>query len=618
MIQCSGLSKEFAGRILFNDITFNLEKGDKVGLVGRNGTGKSTLFQIIMANVLADEGKITMPKHYRIGMLKQHLSFEKDSVLAECMQALPESMQFDEYRAEAILNGLGFSDEDMQRSPLDFSGGYQIRINLAKLLLEGNDLLLLDEPTNYLDIVSMRWLEKFLRQFEGEFILITHDREFMNKVTNNIMGLHRQKLLMVQGNYSQYQQQLEEQERVHENTRQNQEKRRKEIEVFVNKFRAKARQASLAQSRQKMLEKMEEFERLEDVSGLQFKFNYKEMPAKTILNVEKLSFGYNPTDLLFDDLSFHLNKGECLAIIGKNGKGKSTLLNVIANKLVPLKGGASFHHATSIGHFGQTNIDTLNSNMTVEEEIASANEKLGTTVVRSICGTMMFSGDDSQKKISVLSGGEKSRVLLGKILATDNNLLLLDEPTNHLDQESIESLVRELKSFPGAVILVTHSEMLLRELATRLVVFHRGKCDFFQGSYNEFLEKIGWEEDLLDSKADENNDSSKNKISRKDYKRLRSELINERSRITKSPRKKVSELEGNIMLWEEELKSVSEMLIEASNNEDAKGITHYSQTLSELEQKIENAFIELELASEQLSQIEQDFELKLSELDALV
>ena len=613
MIQCSGLSKEFAGRILFNNITFNLDKGEKVGLVGRNGTGKSTLFQIIMGKELADEGIITVPKHYRIGMLEQHLSFKKDTVLAECMQVLPDSMQFDEYRAQAILNGLGFSDADFKRSPLDFSGGYQIRINLAKLLLQGNDLLLLDEPTNYLDIVSMRWLEKFLCQFSGEFILITHDREFMNKVTNNIMGLHRQKLLKVHGNFSQYQLQLQEEERIYENTRQNQEKRRKEIEAFVNKFRAKARQASLAQSRQKMLEKMEEFEKLEDVSGLHFKFNYKEMPAKSIFNAEQLSFGYQASELLFKNLSFHLDKGECLGIIGKNGKGKSTLLNVIAKNLQPLKGEVNFHHATSIGHFGQTNIDTLNKNMTVEQEIANANNKLGTTIVRSICGTMMFSGDDSQKKISVLSGGEKSRVLLGKILATDNNLLLLDEPTNHLDQESIESLVNELQQFPGGVVLVTHSEMLLRELATKLVVFHRGTCEFFQGNYNEFLEKIGWEDDFIDKK----NVPEKEKVSRKDYKRLRSELINERSRATKEPRKKVETLEAQIMDWESELELVNDELVIASTNEDAQAITDYSQKLSDLEGRIEKAFNELEKVSEHLHQVEQEFELKLNKLESL-
>lgn len=614
MIQCSGLSKEFSGRILFNDITFSLGKGEKVGLVGRNGSGKSTIFKILTNELTADEGEITIPKHYKIGILKQHLNFTQDNILKECMQVLPVSMQFDEYRAQAILDGLGFSKEDLLKSPLDFSGGQQIRINLAKLLLEGNDLLLLDEPTNYLDIVSLRWLERFLKQFTGEFILITHDRNFMDKVSTHTMGLHRQKLLKVKGNFQKYTEQLNEQERVFENTRTNQEKRRKEIENFVTKFRAKARQASLAQSRQKMLDKMEEFERLEDISNLAFHFNYKSMPAKTILTANNLSFGYSKDQLLFSGLSFHIDKGECIAIIGKNGKGKSTLMNVIASKLNSLSGELKLHTNTSIGHFGQTNIETLHIDNTIEQEISSVNSNLGQTQVRNICATMMFSGDDAQKQIKVLSGGEKSRVLLGKILAKENNLLLLDEPTNHLDQESVEALVSELKIFEGATLLVTHSELLLRKLATKLIIFNRDHCEFFLGSYDDFLEKVGWEEE-----DDFKNESEKkDKIGRKEYKRLRSDLINERSRSTKKLKNSIELLENQIMNFENELELTNELLIQASNNNDGNNINKYSQKRNELEEKIENTFLQLESESEELSVIEHEFEIKLTELDQMV
>jgi ATP-binding cassette subfamily F protein 3 len=612
MIQCSDLTKEFSGRILFNNVTFSLNKGEKVGFVGRNGTGKSTLFKILMKEITPDSGEITIPKHYRIGMLKQHLEFTQDSVLKECMQVLPDDMQFDEYRAQAILHGLGFSDEDMLQSPNSFSGGYQIRINLAKLLLEGNDLLLLDEPTNYLDIVSMRWLEKFLKQFAGEVVLITHDREFMNKVSTHIMGLHRQKLMKVKGDFGKYQLQQLEEERVYENTRSNQEKRRKEIENFVNKFRAKARQASLAQSRQKMLEKMEEFEKLEDVKSLDFHFNYMENPAKTLISTENVSFGYDKEHPLFHSLSFSANQGDRIAIIGKNGKGKSTLLNILASRLVADTGEVKMHHGVAIGHFGQTNIQVLHEDNTIEQEIASANSDLSTTQVRNICGTMMFSGDDSQKKIKVLSGGEKSRVLLGKILARKNNVLLLDEPTNHLDQESVESLVNELKKFKGVVLIVTHSEMILRQLATKLIVFHHDKCEEFLGNYDDFLDKIGWEEEI------ESKQPAKEKLTRKEYKKLRSDLINERSRATRDLKKSVEVLENKIMELEGKLEIINEQLVSASSAEDGKAIADLSQKLNETEALVEASFQKLEEDSNQLHELESQFEQKLKELDQKV
>ncbi|MBN2722108.1 MAG: ABC-F family ATP-binding cassette domain-containing protein, partial [Campylobacterales bacterium] len=484
MIQLTNITKSFGGQILFNGLSLQMSKGQKIGLIGRNGTGKSTLFKIILGEESYDEGEVSIPKNYRIGTLRQHLKFTKPTVHEECAQVLSEDEQYNFYKIEKILFGLGFSTEDLDKDPLSFSGGYQIRINLAKLLATEPNMLLLDEPTNYLDILSLRWLKQFIREFDGEVILITHDREFMDSVTTHTMGIQRKGLYIVQGDTKKYYETLALQDETYEKTRLNQEKKRKELEEFIARNKARASTAALAQSKVKALEKMEDMESLENENSLSFNFNYKETPAKVVLRAEDLGFGYDANTPLFERLSFTLENGKCLAIIGKNGKGKSTLLNYIAGELPKQQGEISFHPSTTIAHFGQTNIERLNTANTIIDEISSVDKKLGIAQVRAICGTMMFSGDLAEKKIEVLSGGEKSRVMLGKIIATPANLLLLDEPTNHLDMQSIDALCDAVESFEGAVIMVTHSEMLLRRLADTLIIFHEGRAEYFDGGYD--------------------------------------------------------------------------------------------------------------------------------------
>lgn len=613
MIQVSSVTKEFASRILFQEVTFSINRNERVGLVGRNGTGKSTLLKIINQEIEADEGEVSIPSNYSIEMLKQHIDFTKTSVIDECMQVLPSDEKMDFYKAEKILFGLGFAEDDLHKNPLSFSGGYQIRITLTKCLLRAPDMLLLDEPTNYLDIVSMKWLEKFLRKYPGEMILITHDRDFMNSVCTHTMGIHRNKLVKIKGDYNHYWTKIQEDEKVYENTRQNHEKKKKNLERFITKFRAKARQASLAQSRQKMLEKMEEFDKLENISSIKFEFNYKDFPAKTLLQAENIAFGYQE-QALFENLSFHINKGDKVAIIGKNGKGKSTLLNLISGALSlnVQTGTINRHSSVSIGHFGQTNIETLHPTHSVEQEIMSTNPELSKTQVRNICGSMMFSDQDAEKKISVLSGGEKSRVLLGKILAQKTNLLLLDEPTNHLDQETIEILLVELKKFPGAVVIVTHNERLLRKIFSKFIVFHQNRCEEFQGSYDDFLDKIGWEEEFF-----KKTETSNPKIGHKQYKHQRSELIKERSFETKPLKDKIESLENKIVELEQKVEDANHQLVLASENNEAEKIQFFSKELASAQLQIEESFTELQSFCDQLQQLENVFDTKLQILEQM-
>jgi len=610
MIQLLNLSKNFASRELFSNLNFKLNAGNRVGLVGRNGSGKSTLFKIILGEEHFDSGEVIIPKGYKIGALRQHLLFSEPTIVEEVALSLSEEERYDIYKVEKILFGLGFSHEDLQKSPHDFSGGYQIRLNLAKLLIAKPNLLLLDEPTNYLDIPSLRWLRTFLKSFEGEVILITHDRDFMDSVTTHTMGIVRKNLFMIQGNSRKFYAQLHANDELYEKERLSQERKRKELEEFIAKNKVRASTAALAQSKMKLLEKMEEMDTLTSDASLSFDFNYKETPAKILLEVNDLAFGYTPENILFQNISFALAKGECLGIIGKNGKGKSTLLNTIAGELTALSGTVRTHPATTFAHFGQTNINRLELTNSVTDEIYRANPKLPYASVRAICGAMMFSGDDADKKVSLLSGGEKSRVMLGQILAREVNLLFLDEPTNHLDMESIESLIEAIERFEGSVIIVTHSEELLRRTADRLIVFTKNGAELFDGGYDEFLEKIGWEEE---EETPAPKAAAKN--NKQESKKLRAALIGERSKRTSPLKKELEKLENEIMQLEESLKCDHEALIKASNALESSKVMELSKTVAEKEKKVEEKFERLEELHEELETIESEYEEKLQELE---
>lgn len=492
MIKIINLSKSFGSQEIFSNVSFNVNQGERCGLVGRNGHGKTTLFRMITGEEQPDDGEISIPKNYTIGYVEQHIGFTCKTILEEAASGLPNHMQDQVWVAEKILFGLGFSSKEMETSPADVSGGYQVRINLAKALVASPDMLLLDEPTNYLDIVSVRWLSDYLRKWKGELMLITHDRSFMDGVVTHTVGIHRKNIRKIAGDTSKYYEQIAKEEEIYEQTRLNDEKKRKETELFINRFRAKARLAGMVQSRIKALEKSDVKSRLEKIKTLDFNFTYKPMNAKNILSAKDLSFGYNDSEKLFSNLSFSIGSKDRLCIIGKNGKGKSTLLKVIAGKLKG-SGEIIYHPTTAVSYYAQTNVIELNPSLTVEEEImASGCDKQR---ARDICGLMMFSGDDALKTVGVLSGGEKARVLLGKMIVRPANLLLLDEPTNHLDMETSDAFLAAIDSFEGAVILVTHNEMFLNAVADKLIVFDKDNARLFDGSYSRFLENTGWSDE---------------------------------------------------------------------------------------------------------------------------
>ena len=529
MIQANNLDKCYGRQVIFDKAGLTLNPGERVGLVGRNGHGKTTLFKMILGQERPDSGSISIPAGYKIGHLSQHISFSGDTVLKEACVSLRDSEDgIDEtYKAEIILMGLGFTMEDFGSNPLDLSGGYQVRLNLAKVLVSDPHLLLLDEPTNYLDILSLRWLTQFLRSWKKELIIITHDRDFMDGVTTHTMAIHRHKMRKEAGPTEKVYQQLLLEEEIHEKTRVNDNKKRKETEDFINRFRAKASKASAVQSRVKALQKKGQLEKLTEIKNLDFEFRSAPFTGKQLMEVHDLFFSFdNESPSLIDGLSISVGKKDRIAIIGKNGKGKTTLLNLLAKELQSKAGTVSHHGQLQMAYFGQTNINRLNLHKTIEQEIMDLHPEGNRGATRKICGTMMFPGDNALKKISVLSGGEKSRVLLGKLLVSPSNMLMLDEPTNHLDMESNDSLVEAIDAFNGSVILVTHSEMMLHALATRLIVFDDGKVTLFEGTYQDFLDRVGWKsENDSDAPRAKKNKPRVKSVNKKQLRRERAAML---------------------------------------------------------------------------------------------
>jgi len=627
MISLKNITKTYATRVLFQDASFDVLAGEKIGLVGRNGHGKTTLFRIITGEEEPDEGKVFKPKNYSIGYLGQHLTFTKPTVLEEGCKGLDPEDLGAEWKVEKILSGLGFSEDDFSRSPSEFSGGFQMRIALTKVLVSEPNMLLLDEPTNFLDIVSIRWLEKFLRSWKNELIVISHDRDLVDSVTTHIVGIHRGLIRKIKGSTGKYYAQLHTDEELHEKRRIQDEKKRKEIMEYVNTFRSKASHASRVQSNLKRLEKMDSFDKLEEVRNLSFSFNYEPLRAQQIMDVNDLTFSYDSKDpYLINNLNFTVNRHDKICVIGKNGKGKTTLLKLLAGVLKPVNGSIKTHTAALADYYEQANTANLNGDLTVEEEIARGSASGDKSRVRGICGAMMFSGDDAEKKVKVLSGGERSRVLLGKLLVAPSNILFLDEPTHHLDIESCQAMLEAVRDFEGAAIVVAHDEHFLNEVATRLIVFKDDRAFLYPGNYKEFLERIGWEEAKSTPGVNQSSGTPlakplplsgksgtplakpqpvppkgesapkvkahASKISRHE----RAQFVAMRAGILKPLEKKIKVLEEEIISSESRVAAVNEEMAQASKKGSLGALrrSEFSRELKDLAERIESCYSQLD------------------------
>jgi len=600
MIRVTQLTKFFGTQLLFDEVTFQIHPGEKLGLVGRNGHGKTTLLRMLQGDVQPDEGEISIPEGHRVGTLDQHLNLEESTVLDAAAAGLRETEKHDRWKAEKLLSGLGFAVSDFPRPPSEFSGGFQMRIALVKLLLSEPDLLLLDEPTNYLDITSLRWLEKFLKNWNGEFVLITHDRAFLDAVCTHTLAIHRTGLKKIRGGCGNMFRQITLEEDVHEKTRKNAEKQRNKTEKFIREFRAGARSAGLVQSRIKMLEKQRELHKLEVIPEIRFEFCSKKFEADRMLQANSLSFGYTKEEILFSNINLNLSPGDRVGVIGANGRGKSTLLRLLSGDTKPLSGTIKSHVSLQTGIFVQGHESSLDKTRTIVEELHTAAPKLPEQQIFNLSGTLMFGGEAMHKKVEILSGGERARVSLGKLMIQPHDILLLDEPTNHLDLESVDALIDALDRFPGAIIFVSHNEKLLERLATGLVVFDNGGASVYNETYSEFLKTTGWSNEAEVSSKEKKEPGVAAKI-RDQKKQLQREL--------RPLEKALDKQEKLVLKLEEELEKNKDDLNTAKRKGSHMLIDECQTKSWKLQEKISEAFEDMVETEQEIVAVKEKYSL---------
>ena len=532
MISVQGLGLHHSGNYLFRDVNFTIKKDDKVGLVGKNGAGKSTILKMLSGEITFFEGNIVPEGNITIGFLKQDLDFVKGrTVWNETLQAFEQinawkneleevnhqlatrtDYESDAYHdlihrmtdlndilhhhdaynlegdVEKVLLGLGFKAADFNRITDEFSGGWRMRIELAKLLLQNNDLLLLDEPTNHLDMESIIWLENFLKDYNGAIVLVSHDKQFMTAVCNRTFDINNKKVDDYKANYTKYLELRKDRKEKLIQAKKNQDAEIKQMEDNINKFRASATKASFAQSLIKKLDKIERIEvENDDVSKFNIRFVQSVVPGKVIFEANKLGKKYG-NNQIFDNVDFFVQRGDRIALLGQNGQGKTTLAKILAGEIKDYSGEWNLGHNVNIGYFAQNQEEVLTPDKTVLQEAEDAATEETRPRVRDLLGSFLFTGEAVQKKTKVLSGGERNRLALCKLLLRPFNTLIMDEPTNHLDIQSKEIIKIALQKFEGTVIVISHDREFLQGLCDKIFEFRDGAMKEFLGNINEYLE----------------------------------------------------------------------------------------------------------------------------------
>lgn len=615
------MSVSFSGEYLFENVTFRLGAGDRVGLVGKNGAGKSTMLKILSRDVEADTGSIATEKSLRIGFLRQDVDFDLGrTVLEEAYQAFVEIKKTEreiadvneqlvtrtDYESgayseiierlsdlthhfdiiggynyvgntERVLLGLGFKRDDFDKITETFSGGWRMRIELAKLLLQNNDLLLLDEPTNHLDIESIIWLESYLKTFPGAVVIVSHDKMFLDNVTNRTIEISLGKIYDFNKPYSEYLIQREELREIQLSAQKNQAKKIEETEKLISKFRAKASKASMAQSLIKKLDKVERIEVDEDDNSvMNISFPLSITPGRVVLETEKFSKAYE-TKKILTDINLLVERGSKIAFVGQNGQGKSTLIKAIMKEF-DYTGEIKLGHNVQLGYFAQNQAEYLDGEKTLLDTMVDAATDSNRSKVRDMLGAFLFRGDDVEKKVKVLSGGERNRLALCMLLLQPINVLLMDEPTNHLDIKSKNVLKAALKNFEGTLLLVSHDRDFLQGMSDKIYEFKDQKIKEYLGDINYFLEQRNVENMREFEKVDE--------VKKENVKNVVKTLSYEDQKKVKGLQNKLSKIESQISELEKKVQKDDENL--ATNHDkllnDANFFKQYEKKKRDLEQ----------------------------------
>ena len=528
MLTVSQLSKSFSGRILFDDVSLQVNRGDRIGLVGPNGAGKSTLFSLILGEASPDTGQITIEKSATIGFLPQETAAAKDETVLElALATTPELSEaqkvikqhelgsgsddgayhralhiFDEHggwqlepKAKRVLAGLAFCESDFDRTAQAMSGGWIMRAHLARLLVMEPDLLLLDEPTNHLDLESLQWFQEFLRNYPGAIVMISHDREFLNQLVGSIVEIANAKLVRYRGNWDNYVEEKAAREVQQLSAYKNQQKEIASLQLFADRFRAKASKASQAQSKLKQIDRMEKIA-APTAPGKTIKFHFAQPSRSGLRAITLKDVNHAYDDLVvYRGLNFHAERGQRTVLVGPNGAGKSTLLKLLGGVLPVQHGTREPGHNVRVGYFSQNRIDVLNTKLTALESALDAPNPVSEQTARTVLGSFLFRGDDVFKSVAVLSGGEKSRLALVKLLLDPPNLLLMDEPTTHLDIGSIDALIGALKQYHGTLIFISHDVHFIRAIATSVLHITvspaqtGSRLTSYPGNYQYYLDK---------------------------------------------------------------------------------------------------------------------------------
>ncbi|RIJ41511.1 ABC-F family ATP-binding cassette domain-containing protein [Pontibacter oryzae] len=620
MISINNLNFHFGSRIMYEDASLHIKPKDKIGLIGLNGTGKSTLLRLIVGEYTPDSGSIQMSKETTIGFLNQDLlSYQThESILSVAMQAFGEAIHLQEQidkvlvefennfhddlvdklaglqerfealggytmqaEAEAILEGLGFTTEELQKPLALFSGGWRMRVMLAKILLQKPSLLLLDEPTNHLDLPSIKWLESYLERYEGSVVIVSHDREFLDKTTNMIVEVYGGKLNVYAGNYSFYLEEKALRNEIQKGAYENQQAQIRQAERFIERFKAKATKAKQAQSRQKMLDRMDRIDEVaSEAARVNFSFKFNTHPGRHILRLEHMSKAYGDK-VIFRDTNVHIERGDKIALIGANGKGKSTLLRIIAGT-EPINGKRELGHNVILSFYAQHQLESLNVENDMLTELQQAGSKKTEMELRSLLGSFLFTGDEVFKKIKVLSGGEKSRVALAKTLISEANFLMLDEPTNHLDMQSVNILIQALEQYEGTFVVISHDRYFVENVATKIWYIEDFQLKEYPGTYHEYE---AWQE-KRDKEVKAHAAAEAPIVKQEKQPREKSEFT-QLSNQLKQVNRQVSEVEQEVAKLEEQLAAQERHMADPTVFSDVDKLQQATQTFEEIKANLD-------------------------------